>query len=36
MDYSKHTKEALILRIKQLERLNIELLKENDNDLSYA
>lgn len=36
MDYTHFTKEALILRIKQLERLNNELLKENDDDLSYA
>lgn len=36
MDYSIYSKDALILRIKQLERLNSELLKENDDQLSYA
>lgn len=36
MDYSQYSKDALILRIKQLERLNFELLKENDDQLSYA
>jgi len=36
MDYSQYSKDALILLIKQLERLNIELLKENDDELSYA
>jgi len=36
MDYSHYTNDELILRIKQLERLNLELLKENDDDLSLA
>lgn len=36
MDYTQYSKDALILLIKQLERLNIELLKENDDELSYA
>jgi diguanylate cyclase len=36
MDYSLYSKDALIQRIKQLERLNYELLKESDDELSYA
>lgn len=36
MDYTQNTKEELILRINQLERLNLELLKENDEELSFA
>lgn len=36
MDYSLYSKDALIQRIKQLERLNYELLKERDDELSYA
>lgn len=30
MDYTQYSKEALIKRIEQLERLNKELLHEND------
>lgn len=36
MNYTHYTKEALIKRIEQLERLNYELLRENDSTLTYA
>ena len=36
MNYKKYTKESLIKRIEQLERLNIELLKENDSTINFA
>ena len=36
MNYNLYTKEALIKRIEQLERLNSELLRENDSTLTFA
>ena len=36
MDYTQYSKEALINRIEQLERLNKELLHENDDFLDFA
>ena len=36
MDYNNYSKEALIKRIEQLERLNKELLRENDDFLDFA
>ncbi len=36
MDYNQYSKEALIKRIEQLERLNKELLRENDDFLDFA
>ena len=36
MDYTQYSKEALINRIEQLERLNKELLRENDDFLDFA
>lgn len=36
MNYNHYTKEALIKRIEQLERLNSELLRENDSTLTFA
>jgi len=36
MNYNHYTKEALIKRIEQLERLNHELLRENDSTLTFA
>lgn len=36
MKYKQFTKEALIKRIEQLERLNLEILRENDSNLYYA
>jgi diguanylate cyclase (GGDEF)-like protein/PAS domain S-box-containing protein len=36
MDYNQYSKEALIKRIEQLERLNKELLRENNDFLDFA
>lgn len=36
MDYHKYTKEALIKRIEQLERLNIALLNEKEDRLEFG
>ena len=36
MNYQRLSKEALIRRIEQLERLNLELFRENDSTLTFA